>query len=68
MPVSVTISVLLDVKAYSLVDYYQCFGGKCCLHFQGRRVLLGPFCPDDGCSVFAYFAGCLLLYWLTFLP
>jgi hypothetical protein len=30
-------TVLLDTMPCNVVDIYQCFGGICCLHLQGRR-------------------------------
>jgi hypothetical protein len=34
------ITVFWDVMPSSLVDVYQCLGGMCCLHLQGRRVVV----------------------------
>lgn len=35
--VFLTFTVSWNTAVYSLVDVYRCFGGTCCLHFQGRR-------------------------------
>jgi hypothetical protein len=30
-----------DITVCSPAGNYYCFGGNCCLHIQGRRLLLG---------------------------
>jgi hypothetical protein len=37
------IIVFWDVMLLDLVGRYQCFGGTCCPHFQGRQIVTSCF-------------------------
>jgi len=45
-PITMSIYDFWDMTSYSLVDWYEHLGGKCCLHFLGRSVSY----PKDGSS------------------
>jgi hypothetical protein len=44
MAVTVKITVFWDVTLYSLVEVYQHFRGKYCLHLQGQRAKAESLC------------------------